>query len=88
MAPTLETQIIRELPPLSFFAVIGDVALLSDGARVIRVPHGRRVTINSVTYRAKVTEDTLTLDRNGTTAFYATVGYGVAMNQDTPEATK
>lgn len=78
VTPVPTYQPSAPLPPLSYFALIGRVALLSDGQRVIRAAHGRPVTILGAKYQVELEGDELVLfDDDDKAVFYASLGYGV-----------
>ncbi|MEQ9153477.1 MAG: hypothetical protein RLO06_18510 [Parvibaculum sp.] len=84
--PVTPQPIGMPLPPLSYFAVVGDVALLTDGQRVIRAANGQKVTIAGATYKAVLKNDELVLtDSRDDPVFYASLGYGVFSDKASSE---
>lgn len=85
-APAVPAPAGMPLPPLSYFAVVGGVALLTDGQRIIRAANGQKVTIAGATYTVKLTRDELVLtDSRDEATFYASLGYGVSSEKAAPQ---
>lgn len=86
VAPAAAAPVGMPLPALSYFALIGDVALLTDGQRVIRAANGQKVTIAGATYTVKLNRDELVLtDSRDEPVFYASLGYGVSSEKATSQ---
>jgi hypothetical protein len=78
-----QTALVAPLPPIIFYARIGDVALLQVSDRRVRATNRQKLTLAGQPYTVRLNNDQIAfINAEGEPVFYAAIGYGIAAKNE------